>query len=37
MLALETPRLFMRPLAKSDLEDVHRLHTDPLVVQSLFS
>ncbi|RWA75245.1 MAG: N-acetyltransferase [Mesorhizobium sp.] len=37
MLPLETPRLFMRPLAISDLEDVHRLHTDPLVVQSLFS
>lgn len=37
MLALETPRLFIRPLAMCDLEDVHRLHTDPLVVQSLFS
>ncbi|TGQ04838.1 GNAT family N-acetyltransferase [Mesorhizobium sp. M2E.F.Ca.ET.219.01.1.1] len=37
MLTLQTPRLFMRPLAKSDLEDVHRLHTDPLVVRSLFS
>jgi [ribosomal protein S5]-alanine N-acetyltransferase len=37
MVALETPRLFMRPLVMSDLEDVHRLHTDPLVVQSLFS
>lgn len=34
---LETPRLFIRPLTMSDLEDVHRLHTDPLVVQSLFS
>ncbi|UCI31994.1 GNAT family N-acetyltransferase [Mesorhizobium sp. B4-1-4] len=37
MLALETPRLFIRPLAMSDLEDVHRLHTDPLVVRALFS
>ncbi len=37
MLVLETPRLFIRPLAMSDLEDVHRLHTDPFVVQSLFS
>lgn len=37
MPILETPRLFMRPLTMSDLEDVHRLHTDPLVVQSLFS
>ncbi|RWC00355.1 MAG: N-acetyltransferase [Mesorhizobium sp.] len=37
MLALETPRALMRPLAISDLENVHRLHTDPLVVQSLFS
>ncbi|RUX09671.1 N-acetyltransferase [Mesorhizobium sp. M8A.F.Ca.ET.059.01.1.1] len=37
MHVLETSRLFMRPLVLSDLEDVHRLHTDPLVVQSLFS
>lgn len=37
MPVLETPRLFMRPLAVSDLEDVHRLHTDSLVVHSLFS
>ncbi|MBZ9994070.1 GNAT family N-acetyltransferase [Mesorhizobium sp. BH1-1-4] len=37
MYALETPRLFIRPLAITDMEDIHRLHTDPLVVQSLFS
>lgn len=37
MLVLETSRLFIRPLATSDVEDVHRLHTDPLVVQSIFS
>lgn len=37
MRVLETPRLLMRPIAMSDLEVVHRLHTDPLVVQSLFS
>ncbi|WP_192178607.1 GNAT family N-acetyltransferase [Mesorhizobium amorphae] len=37
MLVLETSRLFIRPLAISDFEDVHRLHTDHLVVQSLFS
>lgn len=37
MPVLETPRLLMRPIAMSDLEVVHRLHTDPLVVQSLFS
>ncbi|MBZ9761756.1 GNAT family N-acetyltransferase [Mesorhizobium sp. CA8] len=36
MVALETPRLFIRPLVMSNLDDVHRLHTDPLVVQSLF-
>ncbi|RTM07546.1 MAG: N-acetyltransferase [Hyphomicrobiales bacterium] len=37
MPVLETQRLLMRPVAISDLEVVHRLHTDPLVVQSLFS
>ncbi|MGT2466511.1 GNAT family N-acetyltransferase [Mesorhizobium atlanticum] len=37
MPVLETQRLLMRPIAISDLEVVHRLHTDPLVVQSLFS
>ncbi len=37
MPVLETPRLSMRPVAMSDFEAIHRLHTDPLVVQSLFS
>jgi len=27
----------MRPVALSDFDDIHRLHTDPHVVQSLFS
>lgn len=37
MLVLGTSRLLIRPLAMSDLDDLHRLHTDPLVVESLFS
>ncbi|RWI16547.1 MAG: N-acetyltransferase [Mesorhizobium sp.] len=37
VLVLHTPRLLMRSLAMSDLEDLHRLHSDPLVMQSLFS
>lgn len=37
MPLLETPRLFIRPLTSSDFEDVHRLHSDPLVVHWLFS
>ena len=37
MPVLETPRAFMRPVILSDFEDIHRLHTDPHVAQSLFS
>jgi RimJ/RimL family protein N-acetyltransferase len=33
MTNLETERLFMRPVTADDAEALHRLHTDPLVVE----
>lgn len=37
MIYLETSRILLRPLSIFDFEDIHRLHTDHLVVKSLFS
>ena len=33
MRALETERLYLRPLKRDDLEDVHRMHSDPETVR----
>ncbi|MCT7378253.1 GNAT family N-acetyltransferase [Chelativorans salis] len=36
MIALETRRLLLRPVAASDFADVHRLHTDAFVAGAIF-
>jgi [ribosomal protein S5]-alanine N-acetyltransferase len=36
MIVLETPRLLLRSVMMADFPDMHRLHTDPLVVRSIW-
>lgn len=33
MITLETERLFLRPLSMDDLEEVHRMHSDPETIR----
>lgn len=33
MITLETDRLYLRPLTMDDLEDVHRMHSDPETIR----